>query len=208
MQSTPTSRSTTPDDEAARPDRRWIRRLLIGLAIPALAVAWWLGSPLFLDREVNEAFPVATEVDGTPTATSQPATEATAGAAESSSPVDAAEAPSPPDAGPEPDPEPVALVATGSFSGADDFHQGSGSATVHLVEGEALLRFEDFEVTNGPDLRVNLVLGDGSMVDLGALKGSLGNQNYDIPADVALDDIESVLIYCRAFSVPFASAEF
>lgn len=38
------------------------RKLAIGgavLAIPVIAVAWWLGSPLFLDTEVSEDFPMA-----------------------------------------------------------------------------------------------------------------------------------------------------
>jgi hypothetical protein len=87
-------------------------------------------------------------------------------------------------------------------------HQGSGAATIYDVDGGPVLRFEDFDVTNGPDLRVNLVLDDGSMLDLGALKGNVGNQNYDIPADVDLESVSSVLIYCRAFSVPFAEADF
>jgi len=38
------------------------RNLIIGaivLGVPALAIAWWLGSPLFLDKEVNEEFPLS-----------------------------------------------------------------------------------------------------------------------------------------------------
>jgi len=185
-------------DAPAKPRR--LRRFLLIAAIPALAIGWWLGSPLFIDSQVDEAFPVATVVpaETTPTTVASD-TATTIAASDTTVPVadstPTTEAPT----------GPVAL-ASGSFEGFDAVHQGSGSATFYDVDGSRVLRFEDFDVTNGPDLRVNLVLTDGSHVDLGALKGNVGNQNYDIPADVDLDLVESVLIYCRAFSVEFAQA--
>ena len=39
-------------------NRRNVKIAAIVIGIPAIAVAWWLGSPLFIDSEVNEAFPV------------------------------------------------------------------------------------------------------------------------------------------------------
>jgi hypothetical protein len=110
--------------------------------------------------------------------------------------------------------EPV-IVAQGSFQGADDFHQGSGNATVfQLPNGGGLLRFENFDVTNGPDLRVLLASGAaptdhaslGDYLDLGELKGNMGAQNYEIPAGTDLSEYQHVVIYCRAFSVVFATA--
>ncbi|NND83554.1 MAG: DM13 domain-containing protein, partial [Acidimicrobiia bacterium] len=75
---------------------------------------------------------------------------------------------------------------------------------------------EDFEVTNGPDLHVILSPVDSpnsseelravDYVDLGELKGNVGNQNYEIPADVDIDSIGSVVIYCVPFHVIFATA--
>ena len=115
-----------------------------------------------------------------------------------------------------PPPEPVAL-ASGSFRDADSFHQGSGSATIYLLpDGSHLLRLEDFEVTNGPDLRVLLAesgdpmsrdeLQTGGYTHLAKLKGNLGNQNYEIPADINLAEQNSVIIYCMPFHVIFSVA--
>ncbi len=93
-----------------------------------------------------------------------------------------------------PDAEPVKLLS-GQFQGADSFHQGSGDAGIYeLDDGSLLLRFDDIDVTNGPDLHVILspvgsaedrddVMTPGYM-DLGGLKGNRGSQNYDIPAGV------------------------
>ena len=115
-----------------------------------------------------------------------------------------------------PPPEPVAL-ASGSFRDADSFHRGSGTATIYLLpDGSHLLRLEDFEVTNGPDLRVLLAepgdpmsrdeLQAGGYTHLAKLKGNIGNQNYEIPADINLDEQNSVIIYCMPFHVIFSVA--
>lgn len=176
------------------------RRWLWPAVVPVLAVGWWLGAPLFVDDRVDEAFPiVSTTVPG--------ADEAEIAASEGpdvvEEPADDHVVPAPEDAPIES--EPLVLVS-GSFEGFDAVHQGSGAATFYELGGSTVLRFESFEVTNGPDLRVNLVLSDGSMIDLGALKGNVGDQNYEVPDDLDLISVESVLIYCRAFSVPFAQA--
>ena len=115
-----------------------------------------------------------------------------------------------------PPPEPVAR-ATGSFRDADSFHRGSGTATIYLLpDGSHLLRLEDFEVTNGPDLRVLLAessdpmsrdeLQAGGYTHLAKLKGNIGNQNYEIPSDINLDEQNSVIIYCMPFHVIFSVA--
>ena len=112
--------------------------------------------------------------------------------------------------------EPVAL-ASGNFRDADSFHRGSGTATVYrLPDGSHLLRLENFEVTNGPDLRVLLAqpgdpmsrdeLQSGGYTHLAKLKGNIGNQNYEIPADINLDEQNSVIIYCMPFHVIFSVA--
>ncbi|MGF1664703.1 MAG: DM13 domain-containing protein [Acidimicrobiia bacterium] len=203
--------------EESRPDaaapiwkRTWFRRTVLIGAVPALVIAWWLGSPLFLDRTVDEAFPVAAPAAEAPAAEAPEAPVTEAPAADEAVAVDAVDAPvAEPAAEVAPANDtaagPVALLG-GSFVGNTPRYDGTGSATVYDVDGSTVLRFEEFEVTNGPDLRVNLVLTDGSMVDLGVLTGNVGNQNYDIPADVDLSQVESVLIYCRAFSVYFAEA--
>ena len=75
-----------------------------------------------------------------------------------------------------------------------------------------MLRIEDLDTDNGPDLKVVLstgpdgyVGGDGA-VSLGTLKGNKGSQNYEIPADVDLSALRSVVIWCKRFNVDFGVA--
>jgi hypothetical protein len=186
------------------------KRLLIAggiIAIPVLALAWWLGSPLFLDAEVNEDFPTAVAA---PAETTTTTVTATTEPMEEEEPMDDEAM----DEEEEPMEEesqtgPISLFS-GEFVDADEAHQGAGTATVYeLEDGSEVLRLEDFEVTNGPDLHVVLVPHDGSMdnsINLGSLKGNIGDQNYEIPSDVDISEFGSVWIYCVAFSVNFATA--
>ena len=109
------------------------------------------------------------------------------------------------------------LLGTGTFAGADAIHQGSGNAEVFQgTDGKRIVRFTDFEVTNGPDLKVWLVANPNvteasdvtgsEYVALGPLKGNIGDQNYDIPAGIDLDKYQSVVVWCEQFGVLFASA--
>lgn len=102
----------------------------------------------------------------------------------------------------------MSIESRGSFVGADNAHQGSGDVKIIRDGEKTFLRFEDFSVTNGPDLFVTLNKGDSAKSDhvlLRSLKGNKGNQNYDI-SNYDIDDYQSVSIYCRAFSVVFATA--
>ena len=131
--------------------------------------------------------------------------------------------PAPP---PTPAPEPTATAVaqavavklkSGMFRDADNFHKGSGLATVYRgPDGSLLLRLDDFKVTNGPDLHVVMtshpdpknkteVMSEGYL-DLGKLKGNIGNQNYAIPAGVDVAVHRSVVIYCLPFHVVFSVA--
>lgn len=100
---------------------------------------------------------------------------------------------------------------TGSFVGAGDgIHNAEGMARViPLEDGNRVLRFENLKATNGPDLYVYLATDkDASdFVDLGRLKGNIGNQNYNIPQGTDLSKYDTVLIWCKQFSVLFGSAE-
>lgn len=106
-------------------------------------------------------------------------------------------------------------LASGQFTDFDSFHQGSGTGTIYQLEdGSHVARLEDFEVTNGPDLHV-LLVPDGNpggrddvtgYVDLGPLKGNIGDQNYDVPADVDPAEYGSIVIYCQPFHVIFSVA--
>ncbi|MCY4581334.1 MAG: DM13 domain-containing protein [Chloroflexi bacterium] len=247
--------------------RRYRGRLIaaaVVVAIPALALAWWLGSPLFINKTVDEEFPLSVnavvpegmaqvQVEETMATMAMMDTEVMAEAMPSITMDDMVAAVAEEMASgmmtsmtPETITElmagnmpegmmegmaqgavesvvemmaaggPVA-VKSGMFRDADSFHQGEGSATVYeLPDGSHVLRFEDFRVTNGPDLRVllathpdpqgrNEVQGTG-YVELGKLKGNIGNQNYSFPEGVSPDDYGSVVIYCKPFHVVFSVA--
>lgn len=108
------------------------------------------------------------------------------------------------------------VLGRGEFGRIDAIHAASGTATIYaLPDGRRVVRLEDFESTNGPELHVILTAGTekqtfasvGDYVDLGILKGNQGNQNYEIPDDVDLEPIKSVVIYCRPFKVVFSVAD-
>ena len=44
------------------------------------------------------------------------------------------------------------------------------------------------------------------IVDLGALKGNIGEQNYDVPAELDLNKYRAASIWCRRFRVNFGAA--
>jgi len=101
-------------------------------------------------------------------------------------------------------------ITEGKFIGAGDgIHNAEGVAKIIPVqEGSKVLRLENLKVTNGPDLYVYLATDKSAsdFVDLGRLKGNIGNQNYDIPVDTDLTRYDTVLIWCKLFSVLFGSA--
>jgi hypothetical protein len=103
-----------------------------------------------------------------------------------------------------------ATEASGTFS--SDAHPTSGTALVLAGSGTAqrFLRFQDFKTDNGPDLNVYLVnSGAGGVddrVDLGDLKGNIGNQNYELPAGTDVTKYDTVVIWCVRFSVAFGRA--
>ena len=99
----------------------------------------------------------------------------------------------------------------GEFVGANDgIHNAEGMAKViQLDDASMILRLENFKATNGPDLYVYLATDNSAsdFVNLGKLKGNIGNQNYDIPEGTDFSKYHAVLIWCQAFSVLFGSAE-
>ena len=106
-------------------------------------------------------------------------------------------------------------LATGRFHSVA--HETHGTATIQDVgDGRRVLRLTDFATSNGPDVRVYLVAApDASdnatvttagFVELGKLKGNQGDQNYDVPEDLDLTHYRAVTIWCRRFSVNFATA--
>jgi hypothetical protein len=92
----------------------------------------------------------------------------------------------------------------------DGIHNAEGQVKViKLSNGSNFLRLEDFRSTNGPDLYVYLSpdKSNSDFVNLGKLKGNVGDQNYKIPEGTDLSKYDTVLIWCQAFSVLFGSAE-
>lgn len=169
--------------------------LVLVLLVVGLPVGWYLGSPLFIRTSLVEPAP------------STPATPATPAPSVGHTPAPASASPVTPTAAP----TITRATRTGQFTGADDFHFGSGTATlIETAPGKWTLRFEDFSVRNGPDLFVYLSPNPAGYapdaIELGTLKATDGAFNYAIPAGTDLEQVESVIIWCKAFAVLFAVA--
>ena len=184
----------------------WRNRRVLVAAVAAVVIGvafvltYFEPQAVFLDDRVDEAFPsaaaepddelpAADDTDEEPAADTSPAEGVT------------------PPAGP------VALAA-GAFEGRSRY-SARGTATVFETDGQRVLRFEDFEADNGPDLVVWLATAgaeasddelQAEFVELGELKGNIGAQNYELPDEVDIDEYASVVIWCRRFSVGFATA--
>jgi hypothetical protein len=212
--------------------------------IVGLAVVWYLASPLFINRTVDEAFPIEVpapeeleqmsddelvELESDFMESLPPAEEIAdmpedereeledmAKQIATAMPEKTMDEPMPTAAS-----QPTAtvpavpvLLSQGDFYGADDFHQGSGEALIYQTPEGYFLRLENFEVSNGPQLHVILGVDNnpynhdtlGDYLDLGPLKGNIGDQNYVIPAGSDLGEYGSVVIYCVPFRAIFAIA--
>jgi hypothetical protein len=110
-------------------------------------------------------------------------------------------------------------VARGEFISHE--HATTGTATiVENPDGSRVLALAGLSTSNGPDLHVWLsaadvvegrdgwfTAGSASYIDLGPLKGNLGDQVYEIPADADLSGVRSVDIWCVRFAVSFGAAQ-
>lgn len=100
---------------------------------------------------------------------------------------------------------------SGNFVDAGDgFHKADGIAKIiSFANSRTFLRLENLKTTNGPDLYVYLSVGKDTsdILNLGRLKGNIGNQNYEIPTGTDLSKYNTVLIWCKAFSTLFGSAK-
>ena len=106
-------------------------------------------------------------------------------------------------------------LATGTFHSVA--HKSAGNATIfQLADGKRVLRFTNFETSNGPDVRVYLVAANDAtdadtvtkagFVEIAPLKGNIGDQNYELSSDLDLTKYRAVTIWCKRFSVNFATA--
>jgi len=155
------------------------RKTLIYGAVLVLGIAAWAAfrpERLFVNAKVNEAMPASNSM-------SAAATEK--------------------------------VLASGAFHSVA--HNSAGNANIYqLSDGKRILRFTNFETSNGPDVRVYLVAAnDASDSDtvtksgfreIAPLKGNIGDQNYELPADVDLAKYHAVTIWCKRFSVNFGTA--
>jgi hypothetical protein len=178
--------------------------VLAGIVAAVVVVVYFEPQKLFIDDEVNEAAPgvVSKGAQGDVAPQESPAAEPVAQAP-------AVERPAAP-------PQPREL-AGGTFRSLE--HSTVGRAiVVELPDGSRVLRLEDFETSNGPDLRVYLSAGSNDaffgreygrdFVELGELKGNLGSQNYPVPSGVDLARYRNAVIWCKRFSVGFGVATF
>jgi hypothetical protein len=167
--------------------------LVVAVAGVGFGLYWFQPWKLWQDETVQEAPPEAAGTFAPPAAASSGAT--------SSAP-----------------PGPQTLASGELIS-----HEHATSGTVRLVrlaDGSHVVRLENLDTSNGPDLRVWLtdapvkegtagwrVFDDGEYVSLGKLKGNKGSQNYAVPKDVDLSRYSSVSIWCDRFDVSFGAAE-
>jgi len=108
----------------------------------------------------------------------------------------------------------VTTLGSGRFRSLE--HRTTGTAQVlRLANGSHVLRIEDLDTSNGPDLRVYLSELPSSLgwrdygeryLELGKLKGNRGDQNYPIPAEIDLSKYKSLVIWCVRFKVGFGVA--
>lgn len=187
------------------------------LAVATLAVVlpltFYAASPLFIRTELIEPDPVAAVATSAPAAGAPtPSATTTTSPAGATTPPSAAPVASAPTV-PEPTPFVPSVVASGSFSGTDDFHFGRGTASIiETAPGTYVLRLEDFSVRNGPDLFVYLSPDATDYTDdaleLGRLKATDGAFSYELPAGTDPADFASAIIWCKQFSQLFAWAPY
>lgn len=187
---------------------------LLGVAVVAwLAFGFFGIQAAFIDNEVNMADPFAVQTvaadagsDETSDGTDEPGDSA------DTTDADGDEAPATADDGQAAAPF---TETSGNFIPLE--HSVAGTAAI-ISDGERrFLRFEDFEVDNGPDLFVYLVAGasadgdkdlfDDDFVNLGRLAGNVGDQNYEVDIDLDLDRYNTVVIWCDRFNASFAAAD-
>ena len=96
-------------------------------------------------------------------------------------------------------------------------HPTEGTATIYQMgDGTRVLRLTSFSTSNGPDVHVYMVAADDAkdvatvqqagFVDLGVIKGNVGDQNYTLGSDLDLAKYRAVSIWCKRFSVNFGAA--
>ena len=184
---------------------------VVVLLVPFVIVNWWLISPYFVDDVVDEAF--ATSISDQLASADEPATPSTPAPTTPAIDEESASETIPPTPEAPPPPTWPVLLGAGRFVGLAG-HSGTGDAGIfENPDGSLVLRYESFDIQHGPDLEVYLVpgadqtsLADGAL-HLGALKGNVGDQSYELAAGTELASGPwTALVWCEAFTVEFVGA--
>lgn len=199
--------------------------ILIGAAAVAAVFTFPLWRPLLVDDTVNEVFPGLTGEQQTAFINLPVEQQAAMQATLQANPTQAVEMARAMTSGDQivsaaeqeiPQMSDPRVIGQGNFNQIDIIHGGTGTATLYeLPDGSRVLRFENFRVTNGPELHVILTRNDNPLtpedvgtdyIDLGPLKGNVGNQNYNVPSEIDFSQYQAVVIYCLPFRVVFSVA--
>lgn len=146
--------------------------------LAVLAIAYWLVSPLFINKEVSEGIEKIVSLADTATDSSEKNSDL---------------------------PE---IISSGSFVGIQGHNAEGRAVLIKSGEKYFVRFEEDFRVTNGPDLFVHFGKDGeyAATARLDGLKGNVGSQNYEVPSEINPEDFNEVWVWCRAFSVGFAQA--
>ena len=161
--------------------------LYVGLVLllALCAFAWYAISPIFMSIEVDEAIPRSSDTGDGEYAPEEPMDE--------SSPAET-----------ETDSAPFGAAVVGTTA-----HPASGSVRIVEADSATYVRYENYKTINGPDIYVYLAndLGAKEFVDLGRVRATEGNINYEVPAGVDINEYRYVLTWCKAFGVLFNYAD-
>ena len=104
--------------------------------------------------------------------------------------------------------QPSSQIISASVIGTTG-HPASGTARIVDADGKKYVRYENFKTINGPDIYVYIAkdLDAKEFVNLGRVKATEGNINYEIPAGVDVAEYQYVLTWCKAFGVLFNYAD-
>lgn len=176
--------------------RWWLRGPFLACSVAALFAFYWTS---IREVEVNETIVTGVAASELPAA-QQPAVDPLA-----PQPAEAASAAARPS-----EQEPAANVVELTGKVRPQSHSASGTArVVRLAAGGRRLTLSGgFEIDPGPQVRVYLATDTAAKTfkDIGALKGSRGNQQYAIPAGVDLARYDTVVFWCVPFTQSLASA--
>lgn len=88
-------------------------------------------------------------------------------------------------------------------------HPATGTVRIIETDEGPVIRYENFETINGPQLNLYLAkdLDANEYIDLGPVRGTSGNINYVVPEDVNLSEYRYVMYWCVPFSILFNYAD-